>query len=236
MTTWTKIDEIAQWRRAKREELLGRRLKLDRDERDRIATRVAGLLHRHVPEVQAATIGFYWPFRGELDFRGLAASMYAAGARLSLPVIVTKGEPLEFWHWEPGAKLARGAWGIPVPAERDVTNPTVLIVPLVGFDEAGYRLGYGGGYYDRTLPVMRPRPFTVGVGFELGRLTTIHPQDHDIPMDTIVTESGVVRFDANRRPVAMAAGIPESRWQTDDEKLDLALKDTFPASDPFSLR
>lgn len=228
--------DTAEWRRTKREELLERRLALGSGERQRRAARVTAFLERHVPELQGASIGFYWPFRGEMDFRGLATSMHAAGARLSLPVVVAKGEPLEFWHWMPGAKLARGAWRIPVPAERDIANPGVLIVPLLGFDEAGYRLGYGGGYYDRTLSVMQPRPFIVGVGLELGRLATIHPQDHDVPMDVIVTESGLVRFDAARRPVATVAGIPEARWRTDDKKLDLALQDTFPASDPFSLR
>jgi 5-formyltetrahydrofolate cyclo-ligase len=65
-----------------------------------------------------------------------------------------------------------------------------LIVPLLGFDAAGYRLGYGGGYYDRTLAAMAPRPLSIGVGYELGRLDTIHPQAHDIPLDAIVTENG----------------------------------------------
>jgi hypothetical protein len=87
-------------------------------------------------------------------------------------------------------KLKRGIWGIPIPAERRIVQPTALLVPLIGFDKAGYRLGYGGGYYDRTLAVMIPKPLTIGVGYALGRLETIHPQPHDIPMDAIVTEEG----------------------------------------------
>lgn len=235
--------EIREWRRSQREALQQRRLGLSRDEREQDAARVAALLERHVPELRGASIGFYWPFRGEMDFRGLAASLHAAGASLSLPVVVEKAEPLEFRRWEPGVNLARGIWGIPVPAERLVAQPTVLIVPLLGFDEAGYRLGYGGGYYDRTLAAMQPRPFTVGVGLELGRLATIYPQDHDIPMDAIATESGIVRFDADRRAVRTAAASAADEEQRradqrriDDEKLDQALKGTFPASDPFSLR
>lgn len=235
--------EIAEWRRSQRETLQQRRLALSREERERSASRVAALLERHVPELDGASVGFYWPFRGEMDFRGLAASLHAAGASLSLPVVVEKSEPLEFRHWEPGTKLASGTWRIPVPAERVVEHPTVLIVPLLGFDEAGYRLGYGGGYYDRTLAAMQPRPFTVGVGLELGRLATIYPQEHDIPIDAIVTESGVVRFDAERRAVrsteSPAADADQSRVdqrRLDDEKLDQALKATFPASDPFSLK
>jgi hypothetical protein len=104
--------------------------------------------------------------------------------------------------------LDRGIWNIPIPDKREVVQPTALIVPLIGFDEAGYRLGYGGGYYDRTLAVMNPRPFTVGVGFELGRLRTIHPQPHDIPLDVIITEAGVSRF--RDRGAKLAANAEEA--------------------------
>lgn len=76
---------------------------------------------------------------------------------------------------------------------------TALLVPLVGFDADGFRLGYGGGYYDRTLAVLEPKPLTIGIGFELGRLETIHPQPHDVPMDAIVTEAGVAT--ADRSPI-----------------------------------
>jgi 5-formyltetrahydrofolate cyclo-ligase len=220
--------EIQEWRRSQREALQQRRLALGRDDRERRTALVIALLRQHVPELDGASIAFYWPFKGEMDFRGLAATLHAAGARLSLPVVVGKARPLEFWRWEPGAKLARGVWGIPVPAERVLERPDVVIVPLLGFDDAGYRLGYGGGYYDRTLAAMQPRPFTVGVGLELGRLATIQPQAHDIPLDVVVTESGIVRFDR--------ATADEEDWQTEDEKLDEALKGTFPASDPFSFR
>lgn len=196
--------EIMEWRRAQRTLLQERRRALGREEREESTARIAGLLERYVPELADATVGFYWPFKGEMDLRGLAGSLHAAGSRLGLPVVVQKAAPLEFWHWEPATRLARGDWGIPVPAERVVVQPTALIVPLLGFDEAGYRLGYGGGYYDRTLAATTPRPFTVGAGFELGRLTSIHPLEHDIPLDAIVTEKGIVRYDAERRPVATA--------------------------------
>jgi 5-formyltetrahydrofolate cyclo-ligase len=83
--------------------------------------------------------------------------------------------------------MARGIWNIPIPRERNSVRPTALLVPLVGFDAAGYRLGYGGGYYDRPLATLVPKPLTIGVGYELGRLETIYPQPHDIPMDAIVT-------------------------------------------------
>jgi 5-formyltetrahydrofolate cyclo-ligase len=98
-----------------------------------------------------------------------------------------------FREWTPGAPMAPGIWNIPVPAEGETLSPTVLLAPLVGFDGCGYRLGYGGGYYDRTLAAAMPRPLAIGVGFEASRLETIHPQPHDIPMDLIVTEQEILR-------------------------------------------
>jgi len=213
--------DLQAWRQPQRNTLLERRKALSRSERTRCEAAVIELLQQ-VPELAEGSVGFYWPFRGELDLRPLAQSLHLSGVRLSLPVVVEKSEPLEFWRWQPGAKLVPGVWRIPVPAERVPESPTILIVPLLGFDDAGFRLGYGGGYYDRTLAAMQPRPFTVGVGYELGRLPTIYPQPHDIPMDVIVTEAGMTRTEAvHHRPI--------------EDKLDSALEDTFPASDPFTL-
>jgi 5-formyltetrahydrofolate cyclo-ligase len=105
-----------------------------------------------------------------------------------------------------------------VPAERQVVSPTALLVPLVGFDEQGYRLGYGGGYYDRTLAASKPRPLAIGLGYEFGRLATIHPQPHDAPMDAIVTEAGVRRFE---RPVAASdAPRPEVASAEEDPNVE----------------
>jgi 5-formyltetrahydrofolate cyclo-ligase len=78
--------------------------------------------------------------------------------------------------------------------EGDAVLPDVLLAPLVGFDAGGYRLGYGGGYYDRTLAALPERPLVVGVGFETSGMETIHPQPHDIPMDLIVTERRTIRI------------------------------------------
>ncbi len=84
--------------------------------------------------------------------------------------------------------MRAGFWNILTPERRDVLRPDLVLAPLVGFDRANYRLGYGGGYFDRTLAALDPRPFAVGVGFSLGRLETIDPQPHDIPMNAIITE------------------------------------------------
>jgi len=137
-----------------------------------------------------ATLGMYWPVRGEIDLRDLAAEHVKNGGRVGLPVVVTESAPVEFWSWRPEMPMSRGVWNIPIPAERELLEPEALIVPLVGFDPQRYRLGYGGGYYDRTIAASRRRPFCVGLGYEAARLATIFPQTHDIPMDLIITDGG----------------------------------------------
>jgi 5-formyltetrahydrofolate cyclo-ligase len=141
-------------------------------------------------------LGFYWPIRGELDLRGVARRHVETGGTAALPVVVAKNAPVEFWRWEPGSSMQRGFWNIPVPAERRIVRPAALLIPLVGYDAAGYRLGYGGGYYDRTLSATQPRPFCIGVGYDDAEIETIHPQPHDIPMNLIVTQRRALRRSA----------------------------------------
>lgn len=214
MRSW---EEIRNWRRETRAMLLARRLAVRRQQRDQVKQCVVDSLLHHIPELRAGAIGFCWPFKGEIDVRDLVSECLATGAEAALPVVVERGQPLEFWSWRPRMELKRGVWDIPIPAERQVARPTILLVPLVGFDGAGYRLGYGGGYYDRTLAAAAPRPLAIGVGYGLGRLETIHPQSHDVPMDAIVTEAGFAWMgDARpassvRRPAASDEGdVPRS--------------------------
>jgi 5-formyltetrahydrofolate cyclo-ligase len=94
-----------------------------------------------------------------------------------------------FRAWSPECAMSEGLYGIPVPQGTDEVRPDLVLLPLVGFDAARFRLGYGGGYYDRTLAGLAPRPRTIGIGFELARLATVHPQPHDIALDAIVTEA-----------------------------------------------
>jgi 5-formyltetrahydrofolate cyclo-ligase len=138
-------------------------------------------------------LGFYWPHRGEYDPLPVANAVIAAGGRCALPVVVERRAPLEFREWHPAVEMMPGklSYGIPHPSAGDPVVPDIMLIPLVGFDAQGYRLGYGGGYFDRTLAALDPHPRTIGVGFELGRLATIDPQPHDIPFDLIVTEGGI---------------------------------------------
>ena len=195
MQSW---DEIRHWRREQRASLIRRRQAIPQDERRRSQALILSLVEQHFPELANALLGFYWPFRGEIGPHPLIRRLIERGARAALPVVVEKGQPLEFWAWQPGTRLRRGVWDIPIPSERQPVRPTALLVPLVGFDRRGYRLGYGGGYYDRTLAAMDPKPLTIGIGYEIGRLETIHRQPHDVPMHAIATEAGLIRPHADR--------------------------------------
>jgi 5-formyltetrahydrofolate cyclo-ligase len=180
-------EDIRLWRKAKREALIAQRVALPPADRagasDRIGARLAALLE-HPPHC----VGFYWPFKGEYDPRPLVRTLHQRGIPLALPVVVAKAQPLIFRPWWPRAPMTLGVWNIPVPAEGEAVQPDLLLVPLVGFDGRRYRLGYGGGFYDRTIAAMPSRPRLIGVGFVRGRLRTIYPQPHDIPMDEIVAE------------------------------------------------
>jgi len=182
--------DIQQWRRQTRLALIGHRLSLDGTLRGALGDRAKQRLRESQPLGGYRILGIYWPVRGEIDVRDLAIEHLENGGRVGLPVVVQKSAPVEFWSWRPGTPMRRGVWNIPIPEERDVLVPDALIVPLVGFDARRYRLGYGGGYYDRTLAAAAKRPFCIGLGYEATRLASIFPQPHDIPMDVIVTDDG----------------------------------------------
>jgi 5-formyltetrahydrofolate cyclo-ligase len=139
------------------------------------------------------TLGAYWPFQAEFDPRPLIDWMIAQGFAVALPAVVDKKGPLEYRAWRPGEALVDGVWDIPTPKAREVVLPQAVLAPLVGFDRHCYRLGYGGGYFDRTLAASSPRPLAIGVGFEMSQIETIFPQSFDIPMDVIVTEARIRR-------------------------------------------
>lgn len=184
-------DDIKAWRKQMRLHLIGRRLAMASHVRQALGQHAKFRLTTRIDLSRFQTLGIYWPVRGEIDVRDLAREHIARGGRVGLPVVVTRGEPVEFWRWEPGIAMTRGLWNIPIPREREVIQPDALIIPLVGFDAAGYRLGYGGGYYDRTIASMPKRPFCIGIGYADSALNSIWPQPHDMRMDVIVTERSV---------------------------------------------
>lgn len=153
-------------------------------------------LPRH--EIVAA----YWPLRDELDPRPAMLALGGLGHRLCLPVVVGPAQPLAFRAWTPGAPLQAAGFGTQVPTvEAEALTPSVLLVPLVAFDEEGYRLGYGGGFYDRTLARLRAAGpvLAIGVGYDAQRAGRLPREATDEPLDWIVTEAGAERF-ASRPP------------------------------------
>lgn len=184
-------NSVCAWRRSQRNQILIQRKNLTSGQRGQTSRQIINALYDRWPSLVGARLGFYWPINGEIDLRPLIRDLLLQGAQAALPVIINKDQPLEFWQWDSQTKLCnRGLWGIPTPVERKLVQPSILLVPLLGFDDRGYRLGYGSGYYDRTLAAVREKPLTIGIGHEFGRLNTIYPQPHDVPMDVIVTDTG----------------------------------------------
>ncbi|MFM0043118.1 5-formyltetrahydrofolate cyclo-ligase [Paraburkholderia sediminicola] len=141
------------------------------------------------------SVGFYWPLAGEFDARAAIAIWLAAEAQreASLPIIKERGVPLEFHAWAPDTPMKIGHHKIAEPASGRVVVPDLLFVPCVGFDADGFRLGYGGGYYDRTLAAWPggKKPVTVGIAYEACRTDALQREAHDIPLDLIVTEASL---------------------------------------------
>lgn len=189
MKSW---DEVRRWRVVRRKELTHFRrtvpLQKRRAARRSVVETLGQVLHR-LP-VSPRVVAGYWPIKGEIDLSELMKELISDGVTLVLPVVVKEASPVEFWRWVPNMKMDKGIWGIPVPAVEEAIVPDTILAPLVGFDTDCYRLGNGGGYYDRTLSELGSEAVVVGVGYGASKLETIFPQPHDIPMDIIVTEDG----------------------------------------------
>ncbi len=185
--------ELIAWRKQKRSELLELRTSFAGEDRVHAEEKVLDSAYSLLRSSGSRVAGFYWPFRGEIDVLPLMHRFLADGGTVALPVVTGRGQPLSFRVWEPGVRMAAGVFGIPYPAESRTVLPDTLVVPVVGYDDRCYRLGYGGGYYDRTLAVAEPKPLSIGIGFRSLRLETIMPQQYDVPMDYIVTEAETIR-------------------------------------------
>lgn len=181
--------DVARFRKAERSRLLAARV-MPSEARQRATDQLIESLDRHVRPEPGLRIALYWPIRGEPDLRAWMASAHARGASLLLPVVVGRDRPLAFHQWSPGCPMTRGAWNIPIPENTPAATPELVIAPLVGVDEALYRLGNGGGYYDRTLAALEPRPRVIGVGFAGCRMKTIFPMPWDVPMDEVLLSDG----------------------------------------------
>jgi 5-formyltetrahydrofolate cyclo-ligase len=182
-----QLRDVARWRKAERERLIAARLRLPAEDRAAQTLAITNDLDQLVPSTAATIVSAYWPIRAEPDLRPWIRAKWEKGTRIALPVALALGQPLSFREWRPDGPLARGLWKIPFPADGAEVVPTVVLAPVVGFDDACYRLGYGGGFFDRTLAQMAERPLVIGLGYPEAAIKTIFPQPHDIPMDWIVT-------------------------------------------------
>jgi 5,10-methenyltetrahydrofolate synthetase len=188
--------DVARWRRSKRTQLARLRDGLGQTGRAQASSSICG----HLGSILASrgigrgtVLAGYWPIRGEPDLRPLLSELHLQGISIALPVVETRAAPLVFRRWTPGARMERGHWNIPEPAPHSENLvPDIALAPCLGWDAGCFRLGWGGGYFDRTLAVLSPRPFTIGIALAAACLPTIYPQPHDIPLDMIVTETGLL--------------------------------------------
>ena len=190
--------DLLRWRKTERARLIAAREALGERTLGEFRRRIDRHLERAFPGLAAARLAFCWPIRGEYDARFFARTLRERGALTALPVVVAPRQPLVFREWRPGIELAKGALDIPYPVGSNEVVPDAVLLPMNGWDESGYRLGYGGGFFDRTLGNFKKKPAVIGISYEIARMKTIDPQSWDIPMDWVVTERGVYRRDGDK--------------------------------------
>ena len=184
---------VPRWRKAERNRLLAIRGALPLEYRAAVTDRIVQGLEEIIPWEEGTIVSAYWPIRAEPDLRPWLRAAHERGRRIALPVALAVGEPLEFREWHPGGRLAHGLWNIPYPADGPRVIPTAILAPLVGYDPDCYRLGYGGGFFDRTLAALGGSPLVIGVGYPEASIPTIFPQPHDRPMSCILAGAEPIR-------------------------------------------
>ena len=182
------------FRAALRREKLAARMELDGSAHAALSARIEAHLATLLTALPPQTLAFCAPVRGEFDARPLAGLLIRRGWNAAMPVAEDAAAPMRFRHWTLASAMHSDRHGIPVPIDGPDVVPDIVLLPLLAFDTQGFRLGYGGGYFDRTLAALVPRPLAIGVGFELARVADIRPQPHDMPLDAVVTEAGMVRY------------------------------------------
>ena len=186
-----RTEDNTAWRQALRRDMVARRAALSEADHAVLSAAIVAHLRSALPLPRM--MAFCWPIKHEPDVRAVVESWAGLGVRAALPVVLAPDRPLVFREWTADSRLEADRYGIPTPVDGDFVQPDMILLPLNGFDAAGYRLGYGGGYFDRTLATLSPRPLAVGVGFEINRLPSIRPEAHDQRLDWIVTENGAFR-------------------------------------------
>jgi 5,10-methenyltetrahydrofolate synthetase len=190
----------AGWRQALLAQRAARAHRPDNGQAASLQRRLSGAVEEALSQagqrLSEQVMGLYWPVRAEPMLGELPQRWHDAGARLALPVVDARDQPLRFVNWAPGDPMVRGEFGIPRPAGDQTVRPTLLVIPCLGFDERGYRLGYGGGFYDRTLALLNADAMgpviAMGVAWDEARLEGFEPLATDLPLQAVITPSRVV--------------------------------------------
>ena len=179
-----------------RTEALSRRAKVQQADRADAARAAASHFLSSVAPEPGQVIALYWPIRDEIDCKPLLTRLMDDGHQVCLPVVIDDDQPLELRLWLAGQPLYPSGFGTLAPPEdAPLAVPDIVVIPLLGFDRTGTRLGYGKGFYDRTLAGMEHKPLVVGYAFAAQELPFIPREEHDIPLDILVTEDGAIRFE-----------------------------------------
>jgi len=189
---------LDQQKEALRERAKALRAKVPQADHAEAARFAAAHFFGAVTPAPGQIVACYWPIRDEIDSRPVLAELMDSGQPVCLPVVVGEDRPLEMRLWELGTMLYPSGFGSLAPGENAPrVEPDILVIPLLGFDGAGTRLGYGRGYYDRTLAAMSRKPLVVGMAFAIQQLDFIPRGDHDVPLDIVVTEDGATVFEVS---------------------------------------
>ncbi|HEY1076594.1 MAG TPA: 5-formyltetrahydrofolate cyclo-ligase [Rhodocyclaceae bacterium] len=186
--------EIQAYRTTLRRQSLQARESLSAAEHALLSARIERNLRAQLQTQAPSCVAFCWPYRAEFDARPLVRDLLAEGWRACLPVVGDEVGPMHFRAWTPQTPMQADRHGIQTPSEGEEMVPDLILLPFNAIDACGYRLGYGAGYFDRTLAAMQPRPYVIGVGFSVGVVASVCPQPHDIPVNCRITETGVCRF------------------------------------------
>lgn len=183
-----EIDHAAQVRQSLRQQLLQQRRAIHIEQRRLWDQRIGEQVRAWCVKQRPPSLGIYWPIQGEADLLPIYPELHALGIALCLPLVLERNQPLQFLSWQPNTAMTLDAYKIPVPQHQQlVPVPAAMLIPCVGFNAKNYRLGYGGGFYDRTL-LASPDRIAIGIAYQQA-LTSFTPDAHDIPMSTIITEA-----------------------------------------------
>jgi 5-formyltetrahydrofolate cyclo-ligase len=188
---------LIERKRALRGAMMIRRQGLGEEDRRAAAAELLEIYQLESPAELPAVVSGFWPIKDEIDIRPLMAHLHAEGCRLALPVVRGRGQRLSFRAWQPGDPLESGVFGTLQPAAGcETLEPDVLLVPLLACDAEGWRLGYGGGYYDRTLEALRQqrKVTAIGVGFDLQFVPDVPHGADDQRLDWLLTDRRACAF------------------------------------------